>query len=302
MASERPAWADNAKFYGSFGGTQKVGTCDREDVTWTVGNEVERRKKDNYLYVLPGNDETKFSWLDEATFENVERSVVVDGDTLRFLELGSSIKDSTAGGTRDLSFTFSGNYTKVDVSGTVSRNDDEVCQGDVTGTLTKGEEQDNARHFGTFDYTIDWFGPGDCPETGRLRVGNDYGRTCEEDYLYIPASGDRASFECADNGDSWLAIVTVGDDVIAWEETGDCEDAPSPCWTEDVTLHFDADYASGTVSGFVFESDPEACQGLLTGDFHRVEDDNGNGKKGKGGGGSDGPCFVGALTLGPNGR
>jgi len=295
FTSAGPTWADNAKFYGTFEGTQKVGSCDQEDVTFTVGDDVTRRKEDNYLFVIPDSEETSFSWLDDITFETIERTTTVNGDSIGFLETGGSITDSKVGWTKDLSFAFSDNFKKVGLSGTVSNNDDEACQGNVTGNLTKEEEQDNAKFYGTFDYTPQWFGPGECPETGTLRIGNDYTRTCEEDYLYIPASGNRAGYDCTDNGDSWTSTVSIVEDVITWEEIGECEDVPSPCWEEDFNLSFGPLYDAGQVSGFGFDWDPEACQGVFTGNFERVADDDGNGKKG-GGGGSSGCCFISTVA------
>jgi hypothetical protein len=67
----------------------------------------------------------------------------------------------------------------------------------------------------------------------------------------------------------------VSGNVITQVETGQCDfpDAPDPCWEDTIIANFAFSDDRASISGDVFESDPEEeCQGIRSGSLERIDE------------------------------
>ena len=127
----------NAKFYGIYSGTITYGTCVPEDISFTIGGDVQRAEEDEYFY-LPANSDSATHSGNEGGFEFSE-TYVVSGDSIFYNSVVHWGDDPVYTREDEGAWVFSDDYQTITVTGTVSIDDpDWACaNGATSGTLTR---------------------------------------------------------------------------------------------------------------------------------------------------------------------
>lgn len=127
----------NAKFYGSYSGTITFGTCVPEDISFTIGGDLQRAEEDEYFYIAANSDSATYSG-NEGGFEYSE-TYVVSGDSIFTYSIVHWGDDPVYTREDDAVMVFSDDYQTITITGTVSIDDpDWACaNGTTSGTLTR---------------------------------------------------------------------------------------------------------------------------------------------------------------------
>ena len=275
MCAAGTAMADNARFYGDYSGSTSA-PC-KDTFTVRIGGDENMQCLPDYLYVPRNQNATTCAGVDQDG-DVITQTVTVSDNTIHVVEVGESAVIPGQGWTEDITLTFSDDYFSFSMSGTSSSDDpEEECVGTVTGSGKKDEEQENSRFYGAFDYSMVGTLPLGCELSGKATFGNDYSKVCGDDYVYIPALGNRTRNSCSEADDTWTRTASVSGRRIILMETGECLGVPSPCWTEDIQFDFSNDYNSALAVGATFYADPNQCQGGMAGDLTRRTHDGGGG-------------------------
>jgi len=155
---------------------------------------------------------------------------------------------------------------------------DAVCSGTWQASPISDNDTslDNSRFYGTFNITFTETKT--CPnsepltssETGILTIESDSSKRAEDDYIYIPSSESSETYSYTDeDGDIATETVTISNNTIRLEETGECSGVPSPCWRTDILATFNNTYTSATIEGSGF--DYTGCQYDFTGSLTRAD-------------------------------
>ena len=107
--------------------------------------------------------------------------------------------------------------------------------------------QDNSRFFGNYRYSLTASLQGDtAADNGVVVIGGDVSRRDDDDYLYIPSTGESETYSGTDSSGAYTTTVNVSGQTLSWHEESRDDDGE---YTTDVTLQFADDGNSAAVSG-----------------------------------------------------
>jgi len=127
---------DNSKFYGNFALSATADSCDVIYFKLTIGGDSSRRDEEGYYYIPEDANSTSYSGTDDDG-DTYTMTITVSGDTVTIDEEEQWQGDPSKGWTMHLELAYSNSYNNITISGSVTDDDPDECQGTITGSAVK---------------------------------------------------------------------------------------------------------------------------------------------------------------------